>query len=231
MKTLTVIGLCLLISCQLQMVYAQDNYTAKDIKEDIVGIGGRLKTKGLGITYEGSPYLNDDYMSSEIYCNNQSKYLEVALRYNVFTDEMEFKHIDSGKIFTFKPNNSFYMIIIAEDTFIVSSYEKEKNTLLGFFKLVAMGKATLLTKYEMEFEEAHAATTHSVETDAKFKKAKDTYYLKMEDGPAVKIGSAKKLIECFGNHKNELSSYIKNEKISTKKENELKQLVDYSNSL
>jgi hypothetical protein len=213
------------------MVHAQEFISTKNIEEAINMLGGRICTNNFNFIYDGSPNLNDEFVNGEIFHNNQWRYMDIPIRYNIFNDEIEYKPKDKERIYALKPDTLFNMIIIPEDTFIVSLHEKDKGIKPGFFKLLANGKAALLVKMEVEFKEAQSATTHKMAMPAKFLKKPDKYYVKKQGELPINVKNVKKLIEQLGNHQDELTTYAKKEKLSGKKEKELKQLIYYYNSL
>ena len=216
---------------QLQQVHAQGNLVPKNVEDAIITLGGRIRTNSFNFVYDGSPFLNEVFEYGEIFYNNEWRFMDIPIRYNILNDEIEYKRPDKETIYALEADTLFNMIIIPEDTFIVSLYEKDMKIKPGFFKLIASGKATLMIKMELEFKEATSETTHEMAMAARFIKKPDQYYIKKQGHLPEIVKNVKKLIEHLGNHQDKLTTYAKEEKLSGKKEKNLKQIVDYYNSL
>lgn len=210
---------------------AQSQYKSHDIVEAVATLGGRICNGNFNFSFDGSPYLADQFALGEIYYNGQDKFTAVPIRYNIFYDEMEYRELDKERIYALKPGEAFDKIIIPEDTFIVAQYKKLNEEKFGFFKIHECGKVSLLVKMDMEFKEAQGETTHEMAQPARFVRKSDEYYLKMPDQPAILIKNAKKMISSLNDHEEELETYQKTHKISGKKEEDLIRLVTYYNSL
>jgi hypothetical protein len=215
---------------QLQLVYAQENYVPKNLEDAISLLGGRIRTNSFNFVYDGSPYLNEEFLYGELFYNHELKFINIPIRYNILYDEIEYKRPDKETTYSLGADTLFDMIYIPEDTFIVALYEKDMKMVPGFFKLVTSGNATLLIKMEVEFREATSETTHEMAMDARFINKPDQYFIKKTGQPAEYVKNVKKLISQLGNHEEELANYSKKNKLSSKKEKDLQQLIDYYNS-
>lgn len=215
----------------LQQTYAQGNLTSKNIEDAVVTLGGRIRTNSYNFIYVGSPYQNEEFLYGEIFYDNQWRFRDIPMRYNIMFDEIEYKRPDKETIYALEADTLFDMIVISEDTFVVALYEKDMKIKPGFFKPVANGNAALLIKMEVEFKEATSETTHEMAMSARFIIKPDQYYIKKQGHPAEYVKNIKKLIEHLGNHEEEMTAYAKEKKLSSKKENDLKQLIEYYNSL
>jgi len=213
------------------MVHSQVLFSPKNAEEAVGILGGRIRTNNFNFDFSGSPYMNDEFSSGEIYYNNQWHFTDIPVRYNIFNDEIEYKKEDKNTIYALKPDTLFNMIIISADTLIVDFYEKNKEIKSGFFKLLNDGEVSLLVKMEVEFIEAQAETTHEMAMPAKFHKKMDQYYVRKQGQVPQMVKNLKKLIESLENHHEELNAYIKQEKLSGRKEKDLKQLIHYYNTL
>jgi hypothetical protein len=66
---------------------------------------------------------------------------------------------------------------------------------------------------------------------AEFKRTADDFYYKIGEGDLQELSNIKSMIASFPDKQEELSAFVKKEKISPKKENEVIKLVQYYNSL
>lgn len=213
------------------IVHAQESFSPGNIEADILKMGGRIVTKNPNLVYDGTPYLNEDFIYGEILSCNHRQYSNLPLRYNIYSDEIEYKHLETNRIFAFHPDTVFICITISEDTFIVSHIDAEGISKDGFFNRLVNGNTSLLVKYNMDFKEAQAASTHKIEMPALYVRKPNEYYFTKDGSIPIKIKNVKKLIEILGDHSDELTAYSKSKKISGKHQEDLRQLIVYYNSL
>jgi len=232
MKVKIWFSLVILLFAQLQYLRAQDiDYINKKILETIDNVTWIRSTAPTSFEYEGTPYNKDIFIKGDIYYDNNWRYTDVPLRYNIFNDEMEFKIEGRETIYAIEPDKKIQKIIIEEDTFVISDYEEKGKIITGFFKTLTTGKIDLLARLQVEFKEEQPAKAMFDPEPAKFTRRADQYYIKINGDIAQKISNTKKLIGLIGDHKNELSEYAKKEKISAGNESELIQFISFYNSL
>jgi hypothetical protein len=211
--------------------FVQGQYTARNAEDAVAILGGRICNSNFNFEFDGSPYLQDEFIPGAIYYKGQDGFLDVPIRYNIFFDEIEYKEPEKERIYALKPDTLLNRIIILEDTFVVASYQKVDKLIRGFFRSHVIGEISLLVKMEIEFREAQSETTHKMGVPARFMKKPDHYYLKLPAQPARPIKNTRNLISELGSHQEELSGYIKEHKISVKKDKDLAELITYFNSL
>lgn len=219
------------LSFQIPVANGQGNYITGTVDDALSNLGGRIRSNPFNYIYDGSPYRNEEFLYGEIWYNHEWKFINIPLRYNIMYDEVEYKKPDKETVYSLVADTLFDMIYIPEDTFVVALYEKDAKIVPGYFKLITDGNTILLGKMEVEFMEATSETTHKMAMDARFVNKPNQYYVKKEGQPAEYVKNAKKLINFLGDHGEELSIYVKDQKLSHKRENDLKQLIDYYNSL
>lgn len=230
MKTTTCIFLISLLISFCYSGFVRGQYTARNAEDAVSILGGRICNRNFNFEFDGSPYMHDEFIPGAIYYNGEDGFLDVPIRYNIFFDEMEYKQPEKERIYALKPDTLFNMIIILEDTFVVSKYKRENEIARGYFKSHAQGEIALLVKLEIEFREAQKETTHEMAMAARFMKKPDQYYIKLPGGPAHRIKNTKTLIADLGSHDSELTNYAKEHKLSGKKEEDLLELITYFNA-
>ena len=184
-----------------------------------------------GSTIEGSPYLNESYADAEIHYvkGNRTK---LPARYNAYQDLIEYKQ--NGRSFVIDPATNIKKINLGNETFVVDKLDENGKIKYGFLTLLDSGKVTLLSKKSIAYAEAKltkAMDGTEVNAPAKFSKLPDTYYYKIGNGELQKFKNIKKMIESFPDKQDELTKYVKKEKISSRDEAELIKFVRYYNSL
>ncbi|HPF51856.1 MAG TPA: hypothetical protein PK335_09800 [Draconibacterium sp.] len=179
---------------------------------------------------QGSPYLNDEFIKGSIYTLSKTQYADIPLRYNIYNDEIEFETEDK-KVAALDAPEVVEKVTFGNYTMEYIPFEVAKKVKKGFFEILLKGKASLYARPDVEFHQAKAPQPYKDAEPAKFIRKADNYYLRFGMEPAVSCGNKKELVESFPEHKNEMEAFIKKNKINVKKEDELKKLVEYYNSL
>lgn len=193
----------------------------KLMEEDLYG--------GVEVPIEGSPYLNDEFVEGEV-CTRGTCYSKVPMRYNVFGDYVEF--MQKGRSYILDPQAHLDRVRIGEATLLVARTEGISDMRTGFFLLLDSGRAQLLSKKVVQFRPSQAPKAlESSSTPAKYLPMPDVFFYRFGKREIVKIGSLKKMIEQFPDHREELSSFVKSEKISVRRREDLVKLFKYYNAL
>ncbi len=181
------------------------------------------------VDVDGSPYMNDEFIEGNIYYNNEFRYADIPLRYNIFNDDMEFKF--KGSVLAMEPYQPINKIVIAEDTFIISDYMEGKQLVKGYFELLEEGKADLIKQLNVKFEEAEPAKPFFAPKPARFVREKPTYYIRVKNAIPQKVRGIKRLIRTIGDKEEKLLEYARENRISRGNIKEIEKLVAYYNSL
>ena len=205
--------------------------TAQDI-ERVNGIISYLDFNSKTISdyseIKGSPYLTDDFVMSKVFFKNDS-IMKIALRYNIYDKSMELKL-----------NNSAYSIsnphvikkIEMNDNIFIYYYNKNDINYNSYYELLVSGKNYLIAKKDIVFRDANPPKYGILEPEPKkFINRKDIYYVVKDSSLPIIIKNNKSMKEIFSDKKEQIEKFIKKEKISYKKRNDLIQLVKYYNSL
>jgi hypothetical protein len=159
------------------------------------------------------------------------RYTDVPLRYNIYTDEIEFKNADGQALAIDFPGN-IKEVKIGHDLFIYHLYQADKKLLkAGYFRLLNRGKAQGLVKYRMIFKEAEPAAAYKDPQPPKFERKPPVFYVSLNKKPAVPIKNLKGLLSVLKDHKKEIESFVRKQKIKVRREGDLKRLLAYYNSL
>ena len=180
---------------------------------------------------EGSPYLDDAFVNGTIYTTAKNKVVDVPLRYNIYNDNLEFKTSDGSILELAHPETVERAKMGNTDMIFTDYLTTTENTKQGFFKVLAEGNLILLAKPDIFYQKAKEEAAFKEAQPPKFIQKPDIYYLQKPGMPAIKIRKSKDLDEVIDAHKKEISAFIKQNKIKFKQAEDLKQLVEYYNSL
>lgn len=180
---------------------------------------------------EGSPFLNDDFIKGNVITKKGVKYVGVPLRYNIYSQNFEFK--TPKQILEFKDPASIREVEIKNETFIFVPYkEKNKKLKWGFFqKINKSGPAQLLIRYRVTFSQATKPGAYSDAKPASFSDKEELFYVKFGTHPAVRIMRTSDFTDNAPKQKAEIKKFIKSNKIKVRRQKDLIKLVNYYNSL
>jgi hypothetical protein len=195
----------------------------------------------LGTNPLDQKFENSGYSEEEIHKILEKRYITQAynpayiddfkqdayLRYNAFDDQMEFVKKETtyylkkelGRTVNFASLNQLYKVYsISGD--------------LSFFLVHTEGKSSLLAKQSVRFIEAKkATTTYGKDKPASYKRISDELYLALNNTTLVKLPTKKKeFYKTFGSKASEIKSYMKKNKLSYKKVEDLKKVVAHFNT-
>ncbi len=179
--------------------------------------------------FEGTPYLNEQFIESEIVFGEASR-TKVPARYNIFQDLMEYQQ--NGKALVLDPTKKIKKVKIGDEIFVVEKYSLEGKSKYGFLTLIDTGKMTLLAKKMVKYQEPlKGKALDGGDLPAKFSRLSDTYFYRFGNGELKEVGNLKEVIASLPDKQEEVKQFAKQEKISPKKKDELLKLVRYYNSL
>ena len=214
-------------------IAAQVNYqlrNAIDLFRSNIIANKEIKNALAETAIDGSPYLNDEFITGDIFTTSKTQFPDIPLRYNIYNDEIEFKSPE-GNISALVAPEIIDKVVFGNYTMVYAPYNYAKRMNRGFFRLVTSGKASLYARSNIEYCEPVPPAAYKNAQPAKFIKKADSYYIRIGEDAAQKIENKKGLPEIFPEHYKEITVFIKRNKTNDRKEGDLKELVDYYNSL
>ncbi len=180
----------------------------------------------------GTPYLNSTFKEGELISNNKVKFSKALMRYNVYTDNIEYKAPDN-KIYTLKYPGQGEAYIIGDTVFVYAPYyQRSKKIAMSYFQVLAGGKAALgLIRYTVYIEPYQQAKPFTPAQPPHFFLNIISYYVKMGKAPAKEIISKKSFLQLFPKQKNQLERFIKQGHLSVKKSSDFAKIIRYYNNL
>lgn len=180
---------------------------------------------------EGSPYLNDEFIEGTVFTTSKTQYVGVPLRYNIYSDQIEFK-AGEGPVQALAAPETVEKVQFGEYKMVYIPFAVSKKIRRGFFREIESGdKAVLLARSQVIFEDAKEPAAYQEAKPPKFLRKPDDYFIRIGKEPAVLISRKKDLEVAFPNHKNEVNSFIKKNKVKPNKPERMAELVQYYNSL
>lgn len=175
-----------------------------------------LVMESFPLEQKGKIYFSENFMESTLISFSDEQF-NVEMRYRIADDEMQIMHQEKIKaIVPQKVKQLIFKNKEKEQIFVPMEYSDKKSVHLGYFELIADGEMKLLKQFQKDGKE----------------KIKTKLFFQSEENPAesfkVKKSSVLKLMK---KHKSEVSKFIVKNKLNVKKENDLKKVVDFYNSL
>tara|TARA_R110001606_G_scaffold392298_1_gene561114 strand:+ start:454 stop:1125 length:672 start_codon:yes stop_codon:yes gene_type:complete len=169
-------------------------------------------------------YLNANYLAANV--DNISE--TFFLRYNMYRDEMEFTK--NNQLLYLKKKNERSVVFQNLNT----NYKLfELNNNLKYFIVHNEGNNQLLSRQIVTFQEAKPPkNSYSTGKQADFVRNKDVFYIRFDNKNIIEVpGNKKKFYAIFKENESEIKKYIKSNKLNIKDTEDLKNIVNYSNTL
>ncbi len=189
-------------------------------------VKGFLQTSDIA----GSPYLSKNFRNGSVWTKQKVKYINIPLRYNAFSDAIEFENA-KGEPMEIKFPESIKEVKIGDTVWVYRPYRVDKKVRKGYFQLLNRGKAEGLVRYRIEFQKAQPAGAYKGPQPPAFVSLPPSLYVGIDGRPAVEVHNTKTLIRLLGNHQKALQMFAKKENIKIRRAKDLKQILEYYNRL
>ena len=185
----------------------------------------KLNARITNVKYKGSPYLSEDFVPGKLIVGVKDRF-NVSLRYNAYQDEFEMKDAKNNIVAVLKKPD--IVVEMQMKTYKLYNFE---DKLTYFKELNLNGKASLLKKESKKFIKAkEAENSYSSGKSAKFV-LKRGYYINVANSiNKIKLNK-KALLNELRDKEDDLTKFIKLNKLKLKSEDEVILLLDYYNSL
>ncbi len=169
----------------------------------------------------GNPFLFSKWDNVGVVYSQGNSYSYKKLNYNILSDDIgTLKSKDS--VLTFDK--------VKIDSFIVKNIKFRKYHDLFYEVLYQGSKISLLKKYEIQIVEGMFNPTDGTKEKSRFKTT-DDYYIKNSQGVVKFIPSKKSFSAIFEGNADMVKKYMKQNRLSLKKEKDLIDIFEYYNQL
>lgn len=189
------------------------------------------KNTSTKIEADGSPYIDEDFKIIKI---EQYEGQTFIGRYNAYNDEMEVK-LGEDKIVALD-NSSNYTVTFTNSSkkYKTYNYTSENGDLKQGFLVVVSEKdsVSLLKREQIKFyDKEKAASSYQKDKPATFRRESDTYYIKLGEKVIFLPQKKKSLLDALMEYSDELKTFIKENKLNLKKEEDLIKITEYMSTL
>ncbi|MDF1517765.1 MAG: hypothetical protein P1P79_07455 [Lutibacter sp.] len=177
----------------------------------------------------GSSYLNEQFLPVKL-ANSEKTYL---MRYNAYTDEMEFEK--NGQLFyVTKAYNFLINFESLNKDYQVFSYQENNSAKDGYFVVLSKGNQFLLLMQEKikYFGEVKARSSYNNDKPASLRRLNDKLNIGYKNNTTSQLPNKKNdLLKLFASKSAEIEVYAKKNKLGFKNNEDLIQIFGYYNSL
>lgn len=212
------------LNAQTMLNGLMDNYRFTKMKDGVYA-GSNLRMSEI----QGTPYLDEEFSPGKIITYDGVTYENIALRYNAYSDDLEF--MKGEDIYNMDPKTLVRRAEFGGAVFGCMKYDSFGKIQNGLFEIETEGKAMLLIKYTVKFLEKEKVQAFVDPKPARFDPPQKEYYIALDSTAAKLITNKKNLLEIFGNRKDEMESYISKNKLSVRENDALIKIVSHFNSL
>lgn len=180
---------------------------------------------------DGSPYLNQEFMPGDLSMKNGMIYENIGFRYNIYTDQIEFKQ--DKEILSFSQPQDLDRVKFGNATFVYGRMFSKNKPIQGYFQLLADGYARLLVRRSLEIksEKLPASEFGGGNYRDYFRLAED-YFISKDGKNLVPIRkSEKSILKALGEKQGELKQFLSESSLNLKNDIDLGELVFYFNQL
>lgn len=189
----------------------------------------RKMVKGEEATYEGSPYMNDEFKEATLVSSEGQVFIKVPLRYNVYYDLFEVEMEDA--VYNLNRGSVVAEVEIEGHKFIFSEYEYQSSRGEGYLEVLIEGPWSLYKQHQLVFREAEPAQPYQEAEPASFEERDPLFYVSHADGLPVFIRNRRGLLELAGDKEKELNNFLKDNKIRLRDEAEMIKAVEFLNAM
>ena len=182
-------------------------------------------------TIKDDAYTNANFITGNIYQEDQLIKSGVPMRFNAYADEIEIKEKPSDQTYSALVKDPSIFVKMGMDLYVLVPY-KGSNEKGGYFNVLYDGTTyDLYKKSKATFREGvKSETTYGRNTPPSFVKT-TTYYL-VEDGTFLEMPSSKsKILKMMDSKGSEMKAFIKKNKLDLNKERDLINAIMYFDSL
>ena len=179
---------------------------------------------------KGSPYLNDAFISGTIFTTMKTQFNDVPLRYNLFNDDLEFKN-PAGEILALAKPEIVEYAVLGAHRLVYANYSVGGKTKTGFLLVVEDGKAALLSKQSVIYQEPTEPGAYKEAEPAKFVRRAEEFYIRTGSTTAKPVNNKKSVLEAFPDNRGQMEDFISKNKVRLNKPEGLAEVVKYYNTL
>ncbi|MGK7392399.1 MAG: hypothetical protein ACNS60_18740 [Candidatus Cyclobacteriaceae bacterium M2_1C_046] len=181
----------------------------------------------VGKSIDGHPYILKDWIPGTITFSDGKTVDVEFMNFNIHIDKISYKKGD--KEYNTADQLDIERFTVGDKAFIYSLSEKGKKP--EAFELLTDGDVKLLKKHYTDISKGKASNGYNDATNDRFILL-ETYYYKKGDLPAVEFKNKdKEVLVILSDEKETVDDYMDDNKLNSRKEEDLKKVFEYYNSI
>jgi|GEM_PF-6491051 len=176
----------------------------------------------------GSPFFNDQFLKGSIKMEDNSVYKDLYLRYDQEADQLVYrKEVASASMLPSGRVTQFSIELPGGEAKFRSITDDKGDA--GFYQILQEGKTSLLKKTKKRIVEN---VEYNSTSRSKSMKTEVDYFLQTADKKLIPIKKDKKsFTKVLADKQNEVATYIEQNKLNLKSDNDMSKLISYYNTL
>ena len=200
---------------------------------DIIDGIATMRYSSSAATINGSPYLDIEFMEGTMTTLDGTVIPGLKYRYDIYGDRMQF--LVNADTATINKPLALRSVEVGNRKFVYEVFLIEANRVAtGYFEVIEETEyLTVLYRRHIELEQDIYVSNYGGGGGTKEFRMKqvNSYFVKPIDSAALKIRNKKDFLNTLTDHQDQVKQYMKENKISVKKEKDLQSVTRYYNSL
>lgn len=189
--------------------------------------GGLMTDKGLPGS-KGGAYLDPDFTEGVIIMKDGTRIPNKPMRYNIYTQQMQF--VENTDTLALANPDEIEYLKIADRTFVYTNYICKGEHKKGYFELIEDGECRLLKRWVALYHEVDQSSQESTDCDVFYRDCQ--CFLQFFLNPACPVEPKKNdFVMSFASKGESIKTFMKNNKLNPKNEEDLSRIVDYYNGI
>ncbi len=198
-----------------------DQFALERNREDALGINRYEKI-------DGSPFLFDEFFKGEVVINDTIRFENIPLRYNIFTDRIEFLDANN-RVLEVNTANHRFSFSFKNRTFKIVQYNYLNRIQKGLLELLVEGNTRLYRKYIVEVKIGSPPMGYQAATRDRFIRKNNEFIIAAGDNVPILVTSRRKLVKQLQAENPAVSQYLKNNRVNLNSAQSMIDLVEFVN--
>jgi len=200
---------------------------------DVIDGIATMRYSNSAASIKGSPYLNNEFEEGIMTTLDGTVIPGLNYRYDIYGDRMQF--ILNGDTATINKPLALRSLEVGSRKFVHEVFLVEAGRVAtGYFEVIEETETlTILYRRQIELEQDIYVSNYGGGGGTKefMMKNVNSYFVKPIDSTAVQVRNKKDFLNSLSDHQDQVKQYMKNHKISVKKEEDLQEVAQFYNSL
>ena len=167
-------------------------------------------------------------MSGEVVVNDSLRFKNIPMRYNMYSDKMEFKN-ENQQTLEMDNTRLGWQFYLGNKKMANLQYLVKGKNVSGVLEWMVEGRIRLYKKYSVEFKPATKAAGYQDPEPDRFCRLDDHYLIAIDGALPDFCRSSKEVVEKLRSVKPDIDRYVKEQKLKLKTDEGLIMLVEYCN--